>query len=305
MILKRDVSPQMFETLIANLFDGVCQIDTSGRVIAWNQGAERITGIPAMMVTNTLCANNPVERLFENGVKISSNDLSILKTVKDGECREGMAYFKHAEGYRVSTLARTVPTLDEKGNITGAVEIFTDNKYIIAAFLRNMKVEHTIHFDAVTGIGNRSHIEWKINSTLDEFHDLDSPFGIIFIDIDHFKEINDSFGHPLGDKVLRFVANTLKQNLRVTDSCGRWGGDEFVGLALDIHEDGLFKIGEKLRSLVEKAEIVENDSTVKVTISCGATIVRPNDTFQSLLERVDKLLYKSKQDGRNRVTVSE
>ena len=81
------------------------------------------------------------------------------------------------------------------------------------------------------------------------------PFGLMFIDIDHFKSINDTFGHIIGDKVLRAVANTLRYNLRETDTCGRWGGEEFLALVFKLNKDTLKAIAEKLRSLVEQTVI--------------------------------------------------
>jgi diguanylate cyclase (GGDEF)-like protein len=160
-------------------------------------------------------------------------------------------------------------------------------------------------FDALTGIGNRSHIEGKLRFALEDYQDGSTPFGVLFIDIDHFKNFNDTYGHLTGDKVLRFVANSLRQNLRMTDSCGRWGGEEFLALVMDIHAQGLNKVAEKLRVLIEQADIEDNGTNLKVTISIGATVIRPDDTLQSLLKRADDLLYRSKQDGRNRVTAEE
>jgi diguanylate cyclase (GGDEF)-like protein/PAS domain S-box-containing protein len=299
------VRDDIYQSLIRNVFDGIYQIDKIGRVIAWNQGAERITGIQAEQVLGTFCGDNHVTHLLENGTELESQNLPILLTLNDGNSRESLVFFKHTEGYRVSTLARTIPTKDELGQITGAMEIFSDNKAVIAAYQRNRKVEQTMLLDALTGIGNRPHIEGKIKFAIEDYQAIGAVFGVLFIDIDHFKNLNDTYGHLTGDKVLRFVANTLRQNLRTTDSCGRWGGEEFLALVPEINAAGLRVVAEKLRGLIEQANIEDNGKILKVTISIGATMIRSEDDFQSLLRRADELMYQSKQGGRNRATTDE
>ena len=299
----RKIKMEFSASLIENTFDGVCQVDEDGRVTAWNKGAFRITGFKAENIIGTNCGNNAVRYLWEDNQEIPQADTPLPATLKDGRRREAMIFFKHAEGYRVSTLARTFPILDEKGKTAGAIQIFSDNKSVIAAYHQNKHVEQTVLFDALTGIGNRSHIEGKIRFTLEQFRTNEISFGILFIDIDHFKEFNDTYGHLTGDKVLRVAANTLRQNLRFSDSCGRWGGEEFIVLVQDITKEGLEMVAEKLRTLVEHSGVEDDGKTLNITISIGATIAQPTDNIQSLLKRADELLYKSKQDGRNRVTI--
>jgi diguanylate cyclase (GGDEF)-like protein len=293
----------LHDILIENAFDGVCRIDREGFVRAWNHGAVRITGIPAEDVLGTDCRNNAIKYVREDNREIPQTDTPFLATLKDGIRRETMIYFKHAEGYRVTTLARIFPAVDEKGKTSGAFLVFSDNKSVLAAFHQNQRVEQTMLFDPLTGIGNRGHIEGKLRFTLQDFRTNEVSFGILFIDIDHFKKFNDTCGHLTGDKVLRFVANTLRQNLRYSDSCGRWGGEEFIALVMDIPKEGLVMVAEKLRALVERSGVEEAGKIHKVTISVGATLALPNDNIQSLIKRADELMYKSKQAGRNRVTI--
>jgi diguanylate cyclase (GGDEF)-like protein/PAS domain S-box-containing protein len=290
-------------SLIENIFDGICQVDREGRVCAWNEGAVRITGFKAEQVIGTDSRNNAIKYVREDNREIPQTDSPLLATLKDGTRREVMVFIKHMEGYRVSTLARTFPVLDGKGKIAGAIQVFSDNKSVIAAYHQIQRLEQTVLFDSLTGIGNRSHIEAKIKFTIEDYRTNGVSFGILFIDIDHFKKFNDTYGHLTGDKVLRFVANTLRQNLRIHDSCGRWGGEEFIALVLDIPKEGLETVAEKLRALVENSGVEEDGKILKVTISIGATIAQPTDSLQSLIKRADELMYKSKQDGRNRVTI--
>jgi len=295
----------MKSTLIENIFDGLFQIDQKGRITIWNPGAERITGFIGKDIIGTDFQKNAIVYLNEDGREMPKKDTPLMAALKDGMKREVIIYFKHAEGYRVSTLARILPIVDHENKPLGVLQIFTDNKTIIALHKQNQRVEQTVLFDPLTGIGNRSHIEGKIKFTLEDYRSHGVPFGILFVDIDHFKEFNDTYGHLLGDKVLRFVANSLRQNLRFTDSCGRWGGEEFIALILDTEKERLRSVAEKLRSLVEHSGVAESGKVLRITISIGATLVRPSDSYESLIKRADEMMYKSKKAGRNRVSTDD
>ena len=293
----------LFADLIDNIFDGICQIDAECRVIVWSKGAERITGFPAKTVIGTDIRTNMIRYVLEDNREISQTDTPLLGTLKDGVKRVGITFVKHADGYRVSTLARTFPIHGKKDRIEGAVLVFSDHKGLIAAHHQNQRVDQTVLFDALTGIGNRSHIETKVKFAIEDSQTHGISFGILFIDIDHFKQFNDTHGHLTGDKILRVVANTLRHNLRFTDSCGRWGGEEFLALVMDTQKEGLEIAAEKLRALVAASGLEEDGKNLNVTISIGGTLAQPQDTLQTLLKRADELLYKSKQAGRNRATI--
>jgi diguanylate cyclase (GGDEF)-like protein len=293
------------DELAERLFDGLVQIDLRGRISFWNQAAERITGYSANAIIGMPYQQQPARHVSEGGNDLPDALVPLLMTVKDGLAREALAYLNHADGYRLTTITRTAPLWDKKRRICGGLELFNDNKALIASFHAVQKTEETILFDPLTGIGNRAHIETKIRSAMEDFHAQRCPFGILFVDVDNFKDFNDQYGHMLGDKVLRMAANTLRQNLRMSDSCGRWGGEEFIALVYDLDSDGLAKVAEKLRHAVAHMKVREKDLELGVTISIGSTLVRPGDTFVSLVERADQLMYESKRHGRNRVTIGD
>ncbi len=289
--------------LADRLFDGLLQIDRKGRITCWNRAAERITGYPADQVIGRAYWQHPVRHVDENGAAIADSLIPILLTAQDGRPRDAIGYFNHADGYPLRTLTRTERLFDRLGRPAGALEIFTDNKAIISAFQSVQRSDETVHFDVLTGIGNRPHIEARIRAAIGDFRVHRRPFGILFIDVDHFKEFNDTYGHLLGDKILKMAATTLRQNLRGSDSCGRWGGEEFIALAHELDDSGLAKVAEKLRQSVAAASLRQTGQNLSITVSIGATLVRPEDTLQSLVERADQLMYESKRQGRNRVTL--
>ncbi len=286
------------------LFDGLVEIDARGRVTRWNRSAERLTGYPAARVVGKAFLKQPAKHVTPSGREIAETRQPLLQTVKDGIPREALAYVTHAEGYRLTFITRCFPIFHNREHPMGAIELFNDNKGLIAAFHVAETTDETIVFDPLTGIGNRSHIESKIRNAFEGFQARQMPFGILFIDIDHFKLFNDTRGHLAGDKLLRVVANTIRSNLRVTDSCGRWGGEEFIALVYGLDARGLGKVAEKLRATIQDARVRENDAEMGVTVSIGATLVRPTDNLHSVIDRADRLMYRSKREGRNRVSIA-
>ena len=126
---------------------------------------------------------------------------------------------------------------------------------------------------------------------------------ILFMDVDHFKRVNDTHGHVAGDAVLRFIARTFIANARPFDLYGRWGGEEFIGIIRNVTSEELAQVGERLRLLIEHSYVMQGAERIQVTISVGATTVREADTIDTLVKRTDALLYQSKSAGRNRLTL--
>jgi diguanylate cyclase (GGDEF)-like protein len=157
--------------------------------------------------------------------------------------------------------------------------------------------------DELTGVGNRRFGKMQLEACFNQFSRYNWKFGVLFIDIDHFRNFNDQFGHGAGDVVLKAIAKTISSNIRSFDSVSRWGGEEFVTIAINVGEKELKKIAEKLRVLIRESYINLIGARVQVTVSIGATLSRSGDTPDSLINRADKLLHQSKQDGRDKVSI--
>jgi diguanylate cyclase (GGDEF)-like protein len=127
---------------------------------------------------------------------------------------------------------------------------------------------------------------------------------IMMVDIDHFKKINDSYGHIIGDKIIKMIGELLNSNTRTSDLIGRYGGEEFVIFLCPINPDNLHEVADKLRLLVEQ----ETKKEIPVTISIGAAqsiiVESPETEAQDLIQEADKYLYQAKEAGRNRVISS-
>ncbi len=156
--------------------------------------------------------------------------------------------------------------------------------------------------DFLTGIYNRHHFHTILQFHIEKhlrYKEL-LPFGILLMDLDHFKRINDQYGHLVGDEVLKEFAHVIKHNIRKSDFFARWGGEEFILLVPEIDKEKIIFLGRKLLQLVENH--FKNQSKLpSLTVSIGITIFQENDTIKSLMERADKALYLAKENGRNRI----
>jgi diguanylate cyclase (GGDEF)-like protein len=152
--------------------------------------------------------------------------------------------------------------------------------------------------DALTGVGNRRALQEHVRAGLSAAERGSAPTSIILMDIDHFKPINDNHGHSSGDQVLVQMAQLLTDQLRGSDRLGRWGGEEFMVVALATHMHAALELAERIRKAVAAFEFAHGDP---VTLSLGVTQTLPGDTVDSLVHRADKALYLAKNGGRNRV----
>lgn len=167
----------------------------------------------------------------------------------------------------------------------------------------NQKLQSVAFKDELTQLLNRRAIHEIVSKSLD--FKSQNGYSIIIIDIDHFKNFNDTYGHALGDRVLVNVAQSLKQASRDYDQIARWGGEEFVIVTRESHPQNLLAYAEKLRKKVASIQTFKEGSSdpIFVTISLGITQSRPEESFDVALDRADKALYRSKEKGRNCCTI--
>ena len=163
---------------------------------------------------------------------------------------------------------------------------------------KNDELEVLYITDRLTGLFNRHKLDSVVSDELNRAKRYNHTFGIILIDIDYFKSVNDTFGHQVGDTVLVEIANILKANTRNTDTVGRWGGEEFLIVVPQTDELKIKKIAEALRSAIESHTFT---TVGKKTASFGVTVFQKNDTIELMLNRADEALYKVKASGRNQV----
>lgn len=290
--------------LLDNVYDGVYFVDLSKKITFWNKGAERITGYTKTEVIGLRCSDNLLMHVDNKGTLLCTGLCPLSKTIKDGCLQELEVFLHHKEGHRVPVVVRATPIRNRSGLIIGAVEIFSDNTSKINLKQELDQYRQLALMDSLTGLGNRRYAEMNLQNRLNEMISYSIPsFGIMFLDIDFFKKVNDLYGHDNGDRVLRMLSLTLKNAIRECDLACRWGGEEFIVIIESDSRDIIYNMAEKLRLLTKGSGFYAGTEIIRVTVSIGATRAELNDTMQSLIKRADQLLYESKKLGRNRVSM--
>jgi diguanylate cyclase (GGDEF)-like protein/PAS domain S-box-containing protein len=290
--------------ILDSIEDGIYFADLGKRIRVWSRGAEIITGFSAAEVLGQPCANHLLCHVDASGKLLCMNGCPLQVAVDRGVPMETEAYLQHKLGHRVPVTIRTRPLRDRSNRVVGAVEIFRST---IGDRRQDELIEELSHMaliDDLTKLPNRRHFDMQLDRRIAELNRFGWGFGLLMIDLDLFKRINDTYGHPTGDDVLRMVGRTLSANCRSMDTVARWGGEEFAAIITNVREDDLRKVAEKFRAMVESSSLRDSSSEVlQMTVSIGGAMAMPNETVGDLMRRTDEMLYAAKKAGRNRVCI--
>lgn len=297
------LSRNLYRDIVENMRDGIYFVDRDRRITFWNRGAERITGYLAAEVVGSRCSDNLLIHVDAAGRQLCRGACPLMASMTDGASHEAEVFLHHKQGHRLPVWVQTSPLLDDEGRFTGAVEVFTETSTRQALSQQVEELKKLALIDPLTELPNRRHFEAQLHSQLEELRRSRVSFGLLFIDIDHFKQVNDLHGHSVGDQVLSTVAKTLLHAIRPFDLAARWGGEEFTGIFPHAQAEDLLGIADRLRILVANSPAETDTGPLTVTISIGGTVASPDDSPATLLKRADDLLYQSKANGRNRVAV--
>ncbi|NBB60379.1 diguanylate cyclase [Pseudomonas sp. ODNR1LW] len=158
--------------------------------------------------------------------------------------------------------------------------------------------------DPLTDTGNRIAMDQTLQREIELARRHMQPLSLLMLDIDHFKQVNDTHGHGAGDDVLKAVAASIKNQLRNVDMVFRYGGEEFLILLSNTSREAAALVGERLRCAVQAEDYAANGCTVELTVSLGCSTLLPGESAESLLRRADSALYVAKREGRNRLTMA-
>ena len=299
------MSDELYKRILDSIYDGVYLVDPDRRITYWNWGAERITGYRPDEAVGRRCQDDFLVHVDDRGNSLCLNGCPLSWTMANEQPLETEVYLQHRDGYRVPISVRATPIRDGTGRVVGAVEVFSDNSRIAAMTDLNKELRQLSLLDPLTETGNRRFLEQQLMARLNEQDRYGWRVGVLFVDVDHFKEINDRNDHIFGDRVIRMVARTLANGIRSFDIVGRWGGDEFVVLIVNVDEEQLHTISEKLRRLIESSGFTEAGETIHVTVSVGGVLAAAGENPEAVIRRADRLMLASKTAGRNRVTIGD
>lgn len=294
----------LYLEIINHMSEGAYFVDAQRVIRFWNRGAEEITGYPAEEIVGKCCSETPLKHIDIEGRPLCQLSCPLYDTIKDHSAREARVFTRHREGYRFPLRVRTQPIFED-GKLIGAISIFNrETPVVYKDELIDRLSDIAIH-DPLTGLPNRRYLEAFLRHRFEEFQHFGRRIAVLFADVDNFARFNNEHGHEAGDVVLRNIANTIQYNTRESDLFGRWGGEEFVGI-FDLGREGSARaIAERYLNLVRSTDVGYRGAHLNLTISVGVAVARERDDMQSLMDRADRLMYRSKALGKDRVCCDE
>lgn len=263
-ILKKILCKQALE-IIKNLEMGAYVVSPERQILFWNDKACEITGYNSNEVVGMFCQDNILRHVDDHGTELCLHNCPLLETIQDGKIRKARVYLRHKSGYRMPIKVETLP-IRENDEIKGAIEFFQEDTEELNLLEELRRTREKALICPLTEIGNRRYTEQVLEDRLAEMKRMNSALGVFFIDVDDFKHINDTYGHPIGDIVLKMVARTLTNIMRPYDFLGRWGGEEIVAIVPHVKQEELFELGERLRKLIALSNFKTTHVRLGVTV---------------------------------------
>jgi diguanylate cyclase (GGDEF)-like protein len=289
--------------LLDQLAEGLCLVDPDRRVVYWNGGAEAITGFPAAEVLGRVCHNGPLCDADCRFPATASGRPAcpVDRVLRAGVPTGGRLLRTHRDGQPLVLDIQVLPLLDEHRNVIGGVQFFRDASATAELEVACGRLRALAETDALTGLANRRHLDTELQVQLDLLAGHPGHRAcVILADLDHFKQINDTWGHGVGDQVLQAFARGLKGQCRPGDLVGRYGGEEFLIILPGIRLADALEVAERMRAITPLAA-PPGLHALRPSASFGVAEARATDTPGHLLRRVDAALYRAKRRGRQRV----
>ena len=282
-------------------------LDKNHVVTNWNKACEKMTGVSAQRVVGTSdhwrafypskrsCLADLVLDGAYDSFPLFYEAFATSTFLHDGVRSEG--WFDNVGGKKRYIVFDAVPIYNRAKELVAVIETLQD---ISERKVLEEELARLATTDALTGLYNRHRFNELLQQEVARARRYHTPLSLIMFDLDYFKNINDTYGHAVGDQVLQTVADVIRKNVRTTDWVGRWGGEEFMVLCPEATENEAVSTAEKLRALVESHTF----ETVKmITISCGVTRFKAPDSVDAFVSRADDGLYRAKGKGRNIVEI--
>ncbi|MGP0175179.1 diguanylate cyclase domain-containing protein [Pseudomonas sp. NCHU5208] len=284
-----------FKALVESSDDAIISKSTESIIASWNAGAERMFGYSAdEMIGTSIRRLIPEERAFEED--------EILEKITRGEKVEHFQTQRlHRDGHLIDISVTISPIYSEDGRIIGASKIARD---ISSAKAAQAEIHQLAFYDTLTGLANRRLLLERLTQAIDRYSRDQASFAVLFLDLDNFKQLNDTLGHEAGDALLEEVGQRLQDTLRKTDTAARLGGDEFV-LLINLHQSyicdnqWLLSVVEKVKTRIAAPYSIHGTAH-SCTTSIGGVIYAGQDcTAMELLSQADQAMYQAKRQGKN------
>jgi diguanylate cyclase (GGDEF)-like protein/PAS domain S-box-containing protein len=290
------VERQRAQITLDSIGDGVISTDMQGKVTYLNVVAERMTGWSREEVFGRMFSE--VFRIIDGDNREPTDDtMKLAIQQNDTVCLPRNSLLIQRAGSELAIEDSTAPIHDQNGQVTGAVMVFRDVSEARAA---ELKLSHLAHHDILTDLPNRTLLIDRLNHAIALAQRHGNQVGVLFLDLDRFKPINDSLGHAIGDKLLQEVSRRLVASVRRSDTVSRHGGDEFVVLLSEVrHTKNAARHAEKIHAALSAPYAIAHRD-LRVTVSIGISM-SPNDgeDAETLIKCADAAMYCAKETGRN------
>jgi len=280
--------------------DGVYVTTSDRRIVFWSAGAERITGYQADEVIGTSCADEVLVHTDLMGKRLCLEGCPLQECISTGAGQTlSEVFLKRKDGERLAVYVKT--TVLETGGETYGVEIFGELESVAGKALAEQvqRLSDSAITDPLTGLFNRRYLDAALSQQYALYRRLGRHYGLIHIDVDSLKAVNDTLGHVVGDEAIRFVAGILSDNVRKMDLAARYGGDEFVVICAQTTPQGLSRYGRRIVRLVHDSRFAPaEEAGLRLTVSAGGAFVAPDDDDERAgLARADAAMYTAKRGG--------
>ncbi|MGE5191241.1 MAG: diguanylate cyclase domain-containing protein [Deltaproteobacteria bacterium] len=288
---ERERSLRLMAAIVDSSGDAIFSQNWDGAITSWNHGAEQMFGYSsaqALGQSETIIVPPEYE-----------NELSQIRgKIRRGERIENFEAVRWTKfGRRICVSISVSPVRNESGVLIGVANIVRD---ITARKEAEARILHLAYFDALTELPNRTLFQDRLQQAVALAKRQNRLLAVHFLDLDHFKNVNDSLGHLQGDALLRAVAERLQRSIRASDTVARFSGDEFAVLQTDLaHAEGAATLAGRLLAVISEPYLI-NQQTVRTTASIGIAIYPLDDASGSqLVQNADRAMYQAKKSGRN------
>jgi diguanylate cyclase (GGDEF)-like protein/PAS domain S-box-containing protein len=296
-----------FRHVLDAISDGVYVTGPDRTIVYWSAGAERITGYGAAEVVGHRCDENLLGHTDLDGIRICLSGCPLQDCLDTGrEHAISEVFLRRKDGERLPVYVKTT-VFDIDGERFG-VEIFGELESVAGKDLagRIQELSDSAVSDPLTGLFNRRYLDAALAQQFAMFQRLGRRYGIIQVDIDEVKAVNDRLGHLAGDEAIKFVADVLSESVREMDVAARFGGDEFVVICALASDADLAAYGRRLVRIVHDSRFAPaEDAGLRVTVSAGGALVAADDSDErAALARADAAMYAAKRQGRDDFAVA-
>lgn len=291
---SQDINQLRYQAIVDHTFDGIIVVSAQQEITFANPAANQLFCYDDLV-------GLPLSDLIPDKFKSKHDDY--VDSFRDGQTQARPMHLRAG----VKGVTKTGQEISLEVTLA---KITVDGRHEMMAIIRNMSETSELlrdlniaaHTDPLTGLKNRRFTEPLVEKEWTRFVRYGHAFSLLFLDLDHFKRVNDIYGHAAGDVVLQTVAGIIGAHVRASDTLCRWGGEEFLILLPESTQDQACIIAEKIRRAVEEMVVTYDGQAIRLTISIGvATSTNSDHGYQALIDKTDDNLYQAKKQGRNRV----